>query len=329
MAGLSWRQPAARSGARPYERHGSTRLHFPESVVIREVGPRDGLQNEDPVPTEGKIRLIDALSGTGLSQIETVSFVRPDAIPQMGDADEVWAKIDKNPGVTYSGLVLNLRGAERAIAAGVDLIQFAMSSSETHNTKNAGRSVGRSLADLRAVVEAAGAAEIPVHGTISTIWGCPYEGELTIDQVFAAVDGAIETGVSGVSLGDTTGMGTPARVGETVSEFRRRHGETVSLNLHLHNTRGTGLANVIAAMDAGCTYFDASVGGLGGCPYAPGATGNICTEDLVHMLDDMKIATGVSLDRLLEAAAIAQELVGHELPSQVLKAGPRTRTTAA
>lgn len=304
-------------------------MNIPSEVRIREVGPRDGLQNENAVPAAEKVRLIDALSASGLKMIEAVSFVRADAIPQMADADLVWSAIDRSDSVTYSALVLNLRGAKRAIDAGVDGLQFAFSASATHNEKNANRSPADSISELRRVVEFAMSSATPVHATVSTVWGCPYEGDLDDKTVFAAIDGAISTGVTGVSLGDTTGMATPMRVGATVTEFHRRYGDGVALNLHLHNTRGTGLANVVVALDAGCKFFDASIGGLGGCPYAPGATGNISTEDLVHMLDDMGIETGIDLERLIGAAVIAQEIVGHELPGQVLKAGPRSTTTAA
>lgn len=296
---------------------------MPESVAIREVGPRDGLQNEAVVPAQGKVRLIDLLSQTGIRRIEAVSFVRPDAIPQMADAAEVWAAIARQEGVEYSALALNVRGAERAVEAGADLVQFAMSASETHNQKNAGRSVEQSIAELAEVVVIAGAASIPVHASISTAWGCPYEGEIPVGRVESVADSVISTGVSGISLGDTTGMGTPVRVERLIRALLGNFDASVELNAHFHDTRGCGLANVLAALDAGCTSFDASVGGLGGCPYAPGATGNICTEDLVHMLEDMGVETGVSLERLLNAATYAQELAGRELPSHLLKAGPR------
>lgn len=298
-------------------------MQMPESVAIREVGPRDGLQNEAVVATQGKVRLIDSLAQTGIRRIEAVSFVRPDAIPQMADAAEVWAGITRRSGIEYSVLALNKRGAERAVEAGADLVQFAMSASETHNLKNAGRSVEQSVSELSQVVAIARSASIPVHATVSTAWGCPYEGEIAAGRVESVVDAVAATGVSGVSLGDTTGMGTPVRVGKLIGALLRNLDGDVELNAHFHDTRGCGLANVTAALDVGCTSFDASVGGLGGCPYAPGATGNICTEDLVHMLEDMGVNTGVSLGHLLEVAAQAQRLVGRELPSHLLKAGPR------
>lgn len=298
-------------------------MQVPDSVAIREVGPRDGLQNEAVVATQGKVRLIDSLAQTGIRRIEAVSFVRPDAIPQMADASEVWAGITRRSGVEYSVLALNKRGAERAVEAGADLVQFAMSASETHNLKNAGRSVEQSVSELSEVVAIARSASMPVHATVSTAWGCPYEGEIAGERVESVVDAVAATGVSGISLGDTTGMGTPGRVGRLINALLTNLDANIELNAHFHDTRGCGLANVIAALDAGCTSFDASVGGLGGCPYAPGATGNICTEDLAHMLEDMGVNTGVSIESLLEAAAQAQELVGRELPSHLLKAGPR------
>lgn len=303
-------------------------MQVPESVAIREVGPRDGLQNEAVVPTQSKVHLIDSLAQTGIRRIEAVSFVRPDAIPQMADAAEVWAGITRLSEVEYSVLALNLRGAERAVEADADLVQFAMSASETHNLKNAGRTVDQSVLELADVVAIARSASIPVHATISTAWGCPYEGEITIDRVLGVVDAVLSTGVNGVSLGDTTGMATPGRVEQLICALLGNLDASVELNTHFHDTRGCGLANVIAALSAGCTSFDASVGGLGGCPYAPGATGNICTEDLVHMLEDMGVETGVSLENLLDVAAQAQELAGRELPSHLLKAGPRLSKTA-
>lgn len=299
-------------------------MEVPPSVAIREVGPRDGLQNEVVVPTQGKVHLIDSLAQTGLRRIEAVSFVRPDAIPQMADATEVWTGITRRSGIQYSVLVLNIRGAERAIEAGADLVQFALSASETHNLKNAGRSVEQSVSELSEVVEIARSASIPVHATVSTAWGCPYEGAIAEGRVESVVGRVATTGVSGISLGDTTGMATPVRVAKLVTALLCDLDARVELNAHFHDTRGCGLANVIAALDAGCTSFDSSIGGLGGCPYAPGATGNICTEDLVHMLEDMGVSTGVSIESLLDVAAQAQSLVGRELPSHLLKAGPRS-----
>jgi hydroxymethylglutaryl-CoA lyase len=295
---------------------------------LREVGPRDGLQNEDPVPTDGKVELIDALSTTGLRRIEAVSFVHPKAIPQMGDADEVWARITRNPEVEYSALVPNVRGMQRALAAGFTDVEVVISASDTHNRRNINRSTDESLADVPELASMAHDAGGTLQVIVSTAWGCPYEGDIPVERVLHVVRAAVAAGADSIAYGDTTGMSTPTRVVELVGETRSAYPH-VPLGLHFHNTRGTGLANVYAALQLGVDDFDASVGGLGGCPYAPGASGNIATEELVHMLEDMGVETGVDLDALIAAAAYAERLVGRELPSQVLRAGPRTRLTAA
>jgi len=301
---------------------------LPESISVREVGPRDGLQNEDPVPTDAKVELIDALSKTGVGRIEVVSFVHPRAIPQMADADEVWSRIHRNEDVRYSALVPNLRGAERAIAAGFPEIEVVVSASDTHNRKNVNRSTAESLDDIEAIIALAHQRGVTCQVIVSTAFGCPYEGDVPVERVLWVVGRALAAGADSVSFGDTTGMATPSRVTELVGETYLRYPD-VPLNLHFHNTRGTGLANVLAALQLGVRDFDASVGGLGGCPYAPGATGNIATEELVHMVEDMGVSTGVDLSAMIDAAATAERLVGHKLPSQVLRAGPRTRTIPA
>ncbi len=301
---------------------------LPSRISLREVGPRDGLQNEDPISTDAKVALVDALSGTGVSRIEAVSFVRASAIPQMADADQVWSRIDRNPGVRYSALVPNLRGAVRALDAGVTELEVVVSASETHNRKNVNRAVGESLDEISAIIDLAHQRGATVQAIVSTAWGCPYEGDVPVEKVVAVASRAVRDGADSASFGDTTGMATPTRVRRLIGEFRAANPD-VALNLHFHNTRGTGLANVLAALELGVTNFDASVGGLGGCPYAPGATGNIATEELVHMAEDMGIDTGISLDALIEVAAEAERAVGPTLPSQVLRAGPRTRTIPA
>jgi hydroxymethylglutaryl-CoA lyase len=301
---------------------------LPESISVREVGPRDGLQNEDPVPTDAKVELIDALSKTGVGRIEVVSFVHPRAIPQMADADEVWSRIHRNEDVRYSALVPNLRGAERAIAAGFPEIEVVVSASDTHNRKNVNRSTAESLDDIEAIIALAHQRGVTCQVIVSTAFGCPYEGDVPVERVLWVVGRALAAGADSVSFGDTTGMATPSRVTELVGETYLRYPD-IPLNLHFHNTRGTGLANVLAALQLGVRDFDASVGGLGGCPYAPGATGNIATEELVHMVEDMGVSTGVDLSAMIDAAATAERLVGHKLPSQVLRAGPRTRTIPA
>jgi hydroxymethylglutaryl-CoA lyase len=301
---------------------------LPARISIREVGPRDGLQNEDPVPTEDKIALIDQLAGTGVSRIEAVSFVRAQAIPQMADADKVWAGVRRAPGVRYSALAPNLRGAQRALDAGFSEVEVVVSASDTHNRKNVNRSTAQSLDDIAVIIAAAHERGATCQVIISTAWGCPYEGEVPVSRVMQVAGRAVADGADSVSFGDTTGMATPRRVWDLVGAFRSAHPGT-PLNLHFHNTRGTGLANVLAALELGVDDFDASVGGLGGCPYAPGATGNIATEELVHMAGDMGVATGVDLAAMIDAAAEAERIVGRTLPSQVLRAGPRTRTIPA
>jgi len=301
---------------------------LPWRISVREVGPRDGLQNEDPVPTEAKIELIDRLSATGVSRIEAVSFVRPAAIPQMADADEVWKRITRAPAVRYSALVPNLRGAARALDSGLAEIEAVVSASDTHNRKNVNRGTAESLDDIAAIIDQAHQREATCQVIVSTAWGCPYEGDVPVDRVIGVAGRAVADGADSISFGDTTGMATPRRVRELVGGFRLKYPD-VPLNLHFHNTRGTGLANVLAALELGVADFDASVGGLGGCPYAPGATGNIATEELVHMVEDMGVATGIDLAAMIDAAAAAERIIGRKLPSQVLRAGPRTRTIPA
>ncbi|MGH3736219.1 MAG: hydroxymethylglutaryl-CoA lyase [Micromonosporaceae bacterium] len=300
----------------------------PTAVSIREVGPRDGLQNEDPVPTEAKVRLLDALSQTGVGRIEAVSFVHPKAIPQMADADEVWSLAIKNPQVRYSALVPNSRGAQRALDAGFTEIEVVVSASDTHNRKNVNRSTAESLDDIAALIallhERGAIAEV----IISTSFGCPYEGDVPARRVAEIVDRVVADGADRVAYGDTTGMATPRRVRDLLDAVRSGH-TGIPMLLHFHNTRGTALANILTALEYGISEYDASVGGLGGCPYAPGATGNVATEEVVHMLEDMGIDTGIDLDALVEAARLAQDIVGKELPSGVLRAGPRSRTIPA
>jgi hydroxymethylglutaryl-CoA lyase len=299
-------------------------MNQPSAVEIREVGPRDGLQNEAPVPTEAKVRLLDALSGTGVRRIEAVSFVHPKAIPQMADADEVWAACRKQPGVRYSALVPNTRGAQRALAAGFRELEVVVSASDAHNQANVNRSTDESLDDIAALIGMvrADAPGTTVEVIISTSFGCPFIGDVAPQRVATIVDRVLADGADRIAFGDTTGMATPRRVIDVLEAVRSSQPSLDPL-LHFHNTRGTALANILVAMEYGVTQFDASVGGLGGCPYAPGATGNVATEEVVHMLHDMGIDTGIDLAELLSAARLAQDLVGRELPSGVLKAGPR------
>jgi len=301
---------------------------LPARISLREVGPRDGLQNEDPVPASAKIALIDQLATTGVRRIEAVSFVKAEAIPQMADADEVLAGVTKDPAVRYSALAPNLRGARRALDAGFTEVEAVVSASDTHNRKNVNRGTAESLDEIAVMIDEAHQRGATLQVVVATAWGCPYEGDVPVERVLAVAGRAVADGADAISFGDTTGMATPRRVQDLVGAFRSRHPGT-SLNLHFHNTRGAGLANVLAALELGVDDFDASVGGLGGCPYAPGASGNIATEELVHMVEDMGVGTGVDLAAMIEAAAAAERIVGRELPSQVLRAGPRTRTIPA
>jgi hydroxymethylglutaryl-CoA lyase len=287
-------------------------------VSIREVAPRDGLQNEEPIPTEAKVALINALSGTGVRRIEAVSFVHPKAIPQMADADDVWAQVTKNPDIRYSALIPNTRGAQRAIAAGFREIEVVVSASDTHNRHNLNRSTDESIEDIAQLIPLIHEAGATVEVIVATSFGCPFEGDIDPDRVAAIVQRVRADGADRIAFGDTTGMATPRRVRDLLSAVRPDL-------LHFHDTRGTGLANILTALDLGVSEFDASAGGIGGCPYAPGASGNVATEEVVHMLHDMGINTGIDLDRLIETAELAEKLLGRTLPSGVLRAGPRTR----
>ena len=302
---------------------------WPARVEVREVGPRDGLQNEKAVPAEARIRLIDALSRTGLQAIEAAAFVSPAAIPPMAGSEEVLGGIDRVPGVVYSALVPNAKGAERAVMAGADEIELVVSASETHNQKNVRRSVADSLVGAHDVVEIGHAGGILVDAIVSTAFGCPYEGDVAPERAAQLAGHLVDAGADRLSFGDTTGMATPRRVTDLLDALEQARVAPDRIGLHFHNTRGTALANVVAALERNVTRFDASIGGLGGCPYAPGASGNAVTEDLVHMLHDMDIETGIDLDALLECAALAQDIVGRELPSALLHAGARTRRYAS
>lgn len=304
-------------------------LDLPERAAIREVGPRDGLQNEDPVPVDARVRLVDALSRTGLIHIEAGAFVHPKAIPAMAGSDEVFARIERVEGVRYTALVPNARGAELALEADADALEVVVSASETHNRRNVNRTVDESVAEIETLSGRARDAGKPVEAVISTSYGCPYEGDVAPQRVAAlAARLRDDCGVESICLGDTTGMATPRRVDETFDALEQEGFAAADVRLHFHDTRGSGLANALGALERGAWKFDASVGGLGGCPYAPGASGNIATEDLVHMLHDMGLETGVDLEALIECALLAEEIVGRKLPGQVMRAGPRTRLAA-
>jgi hydroxymethylglutaryl-CoA lyase len=297
-------------------------------VTVYEVGPRDGLQNEPrSLETSGKLELIGALAAAGLPRIEATSFVSPRWIPQLADAADVAAALPAAPGLRYVVLVPNARGLERLLEARrpapaadplVDAAVF-LSASETHNRKNLNRSVEETLADLAALVPAALAQGLRVRGYVSTVWGCPYEGAVDPARAAAVVERLLALGCHQVSLGDTIGVGTPGQTGRILERLLRT-ARPEQLALHMHDTRGTALANVLVGLEAGLTTFDASIGGLGGCPYAPGASGNLATEDLVYMLHGMGYETGVDWGRLIAAGGLAQRLVGRRLPGKALQA---------
>ena len=292
-----------------------------QRIFIHDVVARDGFQIEPSwIPTERKIELIDLLSATGVAKIEATSFVSPKAVPNLRDAAEVMAGIRRNPAVTYVALVPNARGAERALAAEVDEIVLVVSASETHNRANVRRSVAESFGGFNEVFDTLRGSRIGVVGAVATAFGCPFEGVVSEARVVDCVARYVDLGVRGVTFGDTTGMANPRQVEQLVRAVAKRFPD-LALTLHFHNTRGMGLANVLAGLAAGVVRFEGCLGGLGGCPFAPGATGNVCTEDVVHMLQCMGYDTGVDLDRLLAASRRLGEIVGHELPGQVVKAG--------
>jgi hydroxymethylglutaryl-CoA lyase len=296
----------------------------PNEVSIYEVSPRDGLQNEAvTVPTTRKARLIEALLASGLKRIEATSFVSPKWVPQLADADEVIGLLPKPEVVQYSALCPNAKGFERALAAGLPEIAVFISASETHNRKNVNKTVADTLAGFREFIAPAVKSGLRVRGYVSTLWGCPYEGEISIESGLRIARELVREGCYQISLSDTIGVGTPRHTERVVraylAEFPRE-----TLAMHMHDTRGTALANIVVGLELGITTFDASVGGLGGCPYAPGAAGNVASEDLVFMLDGMGVRTGVDLDKLWAAGQVAKALVGHDLPGKVHKAGVRS-----
>lgn len=295
-----------------------------DRIYIQEVSVRDGFQIEPRfIPSEDKIRLINALSRSGLSKIEVTSFTSPKAIPALADAEVVMSEIDRVPGVIYAALVPNVRGCERALACGADEINVFMSASVSHNQANLRMTPEQSLAQFRAIAEQVG-GQASLNASLSTAFGCPFEGDVPQELVLQRVGEFADMGMQGVSLCDTTGMANPAQVARLCEAVLARWPE-LTVTVHFHDTRGMGLANALAAWQTGIRHFDASLGGLGGCPYAPGASGNVCTEDLTHMFQAMGCETGVDLTALLAAAASLPALVGHDLPGQVLKAGPASR----
>lgn len=295
----------------------------PKKVEITEVGPRDGLQAESYfVPTKEKINMINSLIEAGVPRIEFSSFVSPRAVPQLADVNEVLVGLNRTTDTILAALVPNARGAIRACEAGVDEIIVFMSASESHNLKNVNRTVDESLAGFDDVAKIAGDAGIPVHGVIATALGCPFEGDVPVEKLSYIAKHYRELGFTGLGLGDTTGMATPLVVQKAVRHLQDTVPE-LPLGLHFHNTRGIGLVNVMVGLDEGIENYDASFGGMGGCPFAPKATGNICTEDLVYMMNELDIETDINLAKLIGVAKDVERVMGRELPGQVMKAGPR------
>jgi hydroxymethylglutaryl-CoA lyase len=301
-----------------------------EPITIREVGTRDGIQSLGAfISTHQKVELVEALSETGLRRIEATSFVNPKAVPQMADAAEVMSRVRRRPGVSYEALVPNVRGAQDALTAEVDAILVVLTASEAFNQKNVRMSVEASFAQFADVKRLANDAGVACIGAIGTAFGCPYEGDIPESRLFALIERYLTLGFSQLMLADTTGMANPIQIERTLTHALDRWGDRARFGLHLHNTRGMGLANVVAGLHAGIVTFDASVAGIGGCPFAPQAAGNISTEDTVHMLHEMGLETGVDLDRLIGVARLAQSILGRELPGQVMKAGPRSQLHVA
>ena len=297
---------------------------LPDRVRIREVGPRDGFQNEpEVIVTDEKVRLIDMLSATGLSRLEVTSFVRPDVIPQLADAEQVLEQVQRRDGVAFSVLIPNERGLERALAQRdrFDEVSVFLSASESHNQANVNRSIEDSLAGLERTVTAARGEGLRCEAVISVSFGCPYEGEVAPQRVFEIAGRLAAAGCEEIGFGDTTGMANPRQVSEFFPAAREALPD-VELTAHFHNTRGQGLANLLAALEQGVESFESSFGELGGCPVPPGSTGNVSTEDVVSMLHEMGVATGVDLPALIGASGAAQEVLGRPLGAHVLRAGP-------
>lgn len=314
--------------------HSKARLgwlgQLPKQVDVYEVGPRDGLQNElRTLPTRDKARLINALVAAGEKRIEVTSFVSPKWIPQLADAEELLRLVGRRDGVVFSALVPNLKGLERAKEAGLEEAAVFISASEAHSKKNINKSIAEAVVGAREVTASALQAGMRVRGYLSTVWGCPYEGDVPVERVVDICRQLVDAGIYQLSLGDTIGIGTPRQT-EVLLEALLKHIPVEKLALHLHDTRGTALANALVGLSAGVTTFDASIGGLGGCPYAPGAAGNLATEDAVFMLHGMGVDTGINLDRLVEAGEIAQELIGRKLAGKYLQAalGEREKKAA-
>jgi hydroxymethylglutaryl-CoA lyase len=300
-------------------------MRVPDRVTLCEVGTRDGFQIEpDFIPTDQKVAVVDLLSEAGVPRIEVTSFVHPKAVPQLRDAEAVMAAIRRRPGTRYAALVPNDKGASRAVDAGVDAIHTVLSASESHNLANVNMPIAESIDKLAAVARIAERAGVPMQCGISTSFGCPFEGDVPVERLEGIVARLVDLGARGIGLADTTGMANPRQVSTVLERLVPRF-PGIEWTLHTHDTRAMAIPNILAALEHGVTNFDASIGGLGGCPFAPGASGNVCSEDLVHCLHAMGVATGIDLERLIAVARRVEGIVGRPLPGQIIKAGPSTR----
>ncbi|OBJ73192.1 hydroxymethylglutaryl-CoA lyase [Mycobacterium sp. 1274756.6] len=297
---------------------------LPERVTIREVALRDGLQNETPIPLAAKLEMLAAIVATGVTEIEATAFVSPTKVPAMADAAELAAELRHFPGITFSALVASPNGARRAVAAGLQTVQYVVAATDAFSNANVGRSSAEATAQIAEIVAIAHDAGVTVEVIIATAWDCPFSGPTPGERVVEIVEAARHAGVDRIAIADTIGTATPRRVTALIEQVRPALG-AMPLGAHFHNTRGVGLASAYAAVSAGVTRLDSSAGGLGGCPFAPGATGNIATEDLVYLLGDCGIETGIDLSAAIDAARVAGRAVGHDLPSALLRAGDRIR----
>ncbi|WP_374963988.1 hydroxymethylglutaryl-CoA lyase [Lysinibacillus sp. RS5] len=303
-------------------------MQLPKHVTLKEVGPRDGLQNEKThMATADKVQLVDLLSQTGLNYIEVTSFVHPKWIPQLADAVEVLQAIKRQKDITYAALVPNMRGLERALQADVDEVSVFMSASESHNKNNINKTINETFPIVEEVVIGAKAAQKKVRGYISTVIGCPYEGYIQPEKVLRVTEKLLEMGIDEISLGDTIGVGVPTQVESLLAELLKRY-PVENFAMHFHDTRGTALANIVKSLEMGITKFDSALGGLGGCPYAKGASGNVATEDLLYLLDEMGIKTGVELNKVLEATHFIEQKLGKAVASKQMAIARNERSAS-
>lgn len=296
-------------------------MNLPKKVVLCEVGPRDGLQNESRIlSVEEKVKLIDLITDSGFKVIEVGSFMHPKAVPQMASTDEVFKRINKKDGVEYRALIANMKGLERAVGCGCRKVKLNVSASKSHNLANLNRTPEESVAGFKDTVQAAVSSNIEISGSISMPFGSPWEHEIPVDDVKKIVQSYIDAGITEISLSDASGMAVPNQVYSMCTEMQREFPQ-VKWILHFHNTRGLGVANIVAGMQAGITWFDTSFAGVGGCPFVPGAAGNVSTEDVIHMLDEMNIETGIDLDKTIEISKMLVSMLDHSTDSYILRAG--------